>query len=204
MLAHRQLLQLPRGRLPRLAPPHTAGIVEQVAGVEQCWGELFPEEKRAAQDKRQGSPLSPAPQAVLDLHRGATFRGSDVRLSTGVLADPTGWPRQPMDVARWKWRTVVSYAKSGEHINSLELYAVLVSLRWRFRAVAGIGKRAAHFIDSQVVQAVLTKGRSSSRLLMGTVRSVNALMLGACCYMVFGYIHTADNPADAPSRWAAK
>ena len=45
---------------------------------------------------------------------------------------------------------------------------------------------------------------SSSRLLMGTLRSVNALLLGAGCYMVFGYVHTADNPADAPSRWGAK
>jgi hypothetical protein len=106
-----------------------------------------------------------------------------------------------VDVGRWKWRTVVSYKKEGAHINSLELYAVLVSLRWRFRATAGIGKGAAHFIDSQVVQAVLTKGRSSSRLLMGTLRSINALLLGAGCHMVFGYVHTADNPADAPSRW---
>ena len=93
--------------------------------------------------------------------------------------------------------------KGGLHTNALELYAVLVSLRWRFRATAGIGKRAAHFIDSQVVQAVLTKGRSSSRLLMGTLRSVNALLVGAGCYMVFAYVHTADNPADGSSRWGA-
>ena len=45
------------------------------------------------------------------------------------------------------------------------------------------------------------KGAIFSRLLMGTLRSINALLLGTSCCMVFGYVHTADNPADAPSRW---
>ena len=165
---------------------------------------VFKDEQELASTSSRTSEESAQCEVVKDLHRGAIFKGSDIRLSTGSLLDPSVWPRQAAEVKRWRWKVVVSYRRGGEHINSLELYAVLVSLRWRFRAAANIGKRAVHFVDSQVVQGVLVKGRSSSRLLMRTLRSANALLQCACCFMVYGYTKTGENPADAPSRWGER
>ena len=56
-------------------------------------------------------------------------------------------------------------------------------------------------VDSQVVGAILTKGRTSSKLLRPTIRKINALVLAAQLYPAYIFVASEDNPADIPSRW---
>ena len=142
-----------------------------------------------------------AKEATAQLHRAAIYKGSDVRLTDGVLLSPSIWPRQTVDIGRWDWYVCVSYSKDGAHINVLELNAILAAHQWRARAARHIGKRIVHFTDSQVSLAVFCKGRSSSQAIMRILKRLNALVLAGCLFPVYAYVRTDLNPADAPSRW---
>ncbi len=61
--------------------------------------------------------------------------------------------------------------------------------------------RFLHVTDSQVVLAVMAKGRSSSKQLNWLLRRVAALNLVADVTPSYVFVSSADNPADAPSRW---
>ena len=140
-------------------------------------------------------------EAVKIFHRSAMYRGSDVRLTSGMLLSPGIWPRQSVDVARWKWKVVLSFPLKAMHITASELKAGLAALKWRTRVIGGIHKRIVHLLDSQVSIAVLVKGRSSSSVLQAVLQRMNALVLASSLWPAYAYVTTQDNPADAPSRW---
>ena len=102
----------------------------------------------------------------------------------------------------WKWKTVASWHWTGdkEHINCLELRAVLTALRWRLERHKKVHVRFVHMLDSLVCLHCLSRGRSSSRKLRRTMLRINALLLATRSQAVWSYVHTAQNPADAPSR----
>jgi hypothetical protein len=129
------------------------------------------------------------------------YKGSDVRLATGILTRPGLWPRRTIAAARWKWKISFSYEASEPHINIGELKAVLASLRWRTRSSACIGTRCLHITDSQVALGILVKGRSSSIILRNVVHRLNALVLASSLNVAYAYVRTDLNPADKPSRW---
>ena len=106
----------------------------------------------------------------------------------------------------WHWKVVAGWSWTGspEHINSLELRAVLTTLRWRICYQHMIRRRFIHLTDSLVCLHALSRGRSSSRKLRRTLCRINALLLASGCQGVWGYVHTDQNPADRPSRWGRK
>ena len=106
----------------------------------------------------------------------------------------------------WKWRIITGWkwTLGHEHINSLELRAVLTSLRWRVEHQKHRSCRLIHLVDSLVCLRALSRGRSSSRKLRRTMSRVNALLLASNIQPVWGYIHTDQNPADRPSRWGRR
>ena len=55
-------------------------------------------------------------------------------------------------------------------------------------------------VDSQVVGAILIKGRTSSALLRPTIRRAAALVLAAQLHPAYICVASAENPADIPSR----
>jgi hypothetical protein len=57
-----------------------------------------------------------------------------------------------------------------------------------------------HLVDSQVVAAIVTKGRSSSRKLQPILKRWMAVVVAADVYPLIGYVVSEDNPADEPSR----
>ena len=58
----------------------------------------------------------------------------------------------------------------------------------------------AHLADSQAGLGVLTKCRSSSKVLQRVVEKVDMLCLATESWPVWGYAETDKNPADALSR----
>lgn len=63
------------------------------------------------------------------------------------------------------------------------------------------GHRILHLVDSQVVAAILAKGRSSSFRLQLALAKHAALVVASGTVVAVGYVDTRDNPSDIPSRW---
>ena len=101
----------------------------------------------------------------------------------------------------WKWRTVIAKKwQRPEHINALELRAILTAVKWRTSRPTAIYTRALYLVDSQVALGALQKGRSPSPHLLPIIKRINALCLCASHTMLLGYVRTDLNPADRPSR----
>ena len=106
----------------------------------------------------------------------------------------------------WQWKTVMGWTWKGspEHINVLEMRAVLTSLRWRIVKKKSLRTKFVHMVDSLVCLHSLSRGRSSSRKLRRTMSRINALLLASGSHGVWAYVHTKENPADGPSRHPVK
>lgn len=65
----------------------------------------------------------------------------------------------------WRWREVAGWRwkRTGEHINLLELRAILTTLRWLVVRKGIRGRRFVRLTDSLVCLHALSRGRSSSR-----------------------------------------
>eukprot|EP00435_Cladocopium_sp_Y103_P018568 s1259_g4.t1 len=109
-----------------------------------------------------------------------SIKGEDILLSTPT-SQMTKFHRLRASVPSklWRWKVITGWKwKHGkEHINSLELRAVLTSLRWRLEKLKHTGCRLVHLTDSLVCLHTLSRGRSSSRRLRRTMARVNALVL---------------------------
>ncbi|CAK0799563.1 unnamed protein product, partial [Prorocentrum cordatum] len=128
--------------------------------------------------------------------------GTDVRLDVHLPFRHRAWPRVSLEPNVWMWKVISSYrwrAGIGKHINALEIQAAVNTIKWRLRSGTGRPRRMLHLIDSQVAASVLTKGRSSSRVLRMHVKRWGALCWATGCYVMLGYIASEDNPADALS-----
>lgn len=100
-----------------------------------------------------------------------------------------------------RWSTVISKAwKSVEHINRLELNAVLLSLHWVLSYPSSLSSRVFLLVDSLVTFYSLWKGRCSSGALLVILRKCSALMLAGGLSLLTGWIPSQLNPADGPSR----
>ena len=133
-----------------------------------------------------------------------SLKGEDLMLQ-GESETPLKYHRLRSSVPSkfWRWRTVTGWKwkSSSEHINSLEMRAVLTTIRWRIEQLQQQDVRCLHLVDSLVTLHSLTRGRSSSRKLMRTVMRINSYLLASGLHPLWGYINTKDNPADRPSRW---
>ena len=133
--------------------------------------------------------------------RRQEFRGSDVRFDISALYRPDSYPRGSIEPHRWIWHRSHSFPfQEGDHINVLELRALVHTFEWRLRSQAFGDCRALHLTDSQVALAVATKGRSSSKSLNRLLRRFAALQVAGGVWPLLAYVESAKNPADGPSR----
>jgi hypothetical protein len=107
----------------------------------------------------------------------------------------------PPELDHAPWATIISSPwQSPEHINVLEVRAVSSAVRWVLSHPSSIRRRLLLLCDSQVTVCSLTKGRSSSRLLLPRLRQIAALVLASGIRLTLQWIPTELNPADGPSR----
>jgi Reverse transcriptase (RNA-dependent DNA polymerase) len=101
-----------------------------------------------------------------------------------------------------RWSTIISsqWHHEGEHINALELRAVLLAARWILSHSSTVTSRTLVIVDSSVVYYILRKGRSSSSALLSVYRRLAAFLLAADIYFVPCWVPSAHNPADDASR----
>jgi hypothetical protein len=99
------------------------------------------------------------------------------------------------------WRTLIaSRWRHTQHINALELHAVLLALRHHLSSPTGLSTRLLCLVDSAVAFYVLWKGRTSSRTLTPVTRQIQATLLASGVTLHAVWIPSAWNPADHPSR----
>lgn len=100
-----------------------------------------------------------------------------------------------------RWSTIVSSPwHSSEHINALELRAALLSLHWLLSYPSAHSSRVYLLVDSTVALFALWKGRSSSPRLLVILRKISAMLLASGTTLLTGWLPSAVNPADRPSR----
>lgn len=136
-----------------------------------------------------------------------SLKGEDILLTTPTTQQVKFHRLRASVPARlWKWKVITGWRwKHGrEHINALELKAILTSVRWRLEHQLHARCRFIHLTDSLVSLHALTRGRSSSRKLRRPLCKVAALVLACNVQPVWGYVHTEQNPADRPSRWGRR
>eukprot|EP00438_Fugacium_kawagutii_P001042 Skav214386 [mRNA] locus=scaffold333:24516:28736:- [translate_table: standard] len=140
------------------------------------------------------------------LARNGTHRGAEIRVDLGMPCSVGELCRQSIDPGHWIWKVLLSYQwkQKGQHINVLELVAVLDLLRRQARDPKFHTHRMVTLVDNQVAMSCLVKGRSSARALQGPLRRISAVCLAAHFRLCLGWIKSKWNPADGPSRWAKK
>jgi hypothetical protein len=160
----------------------------------------------------------PGQRLVLRHMAGLSSKGSDVRLSTGAQVVPRAGRVQSVQSNLWRWRSAfkwrwqppeakdqetaggTSVARAQDHINVLELRALVAATRWALRSYKSIGLSTLRLTDSRVTMGVASKYRSSSKVLQRQLRKLAALELGGSCRFCTGFIRSDWNPADKASR----
>ena len=183
------------GRLPEESESEHLALVSEKRMRAPYW--IRPEE-----DWPEGEDMKSMTQRIVHHYlRRMEFRGSDVRLDLGMFYRPDVAPRTSIDPSRWSWSVAHSYPfRQAEHINVLELRAILHTLEWRARTATFHSCRFLHLSDSQVCLSVLNKGRSSSRKLNRLLRRISALCLALNVLPLWAWVESRLNPADEPSR----
>jgi hypothetical protein len=104
-------------------------------------------------------------------------------------------------VSSTAWRTIVAAPWwDEEHINVLELRAALLAVHWALSFPSALSSRVFLLLDSSVAFFSLWKGRSSSPALLLVLRKISSLLLAGGLSLLPGWVPSAVNPADAPSR----
>jgi hypothetical protein len=107
----------------------------------------------------------------------------------------------PLPLCDNVWSTIVAARwRAPEHINVLELRAIMTALHWTIKSPTCIGRRLLLLSDSTVATYAVAKGRSSSPLLLRRLRSLSSLLLSSGIQLCIRWIRSEVNPADEPSR----
>ena len=136
-----------------------------------------------------------------------SIKGEDIMLTSSTTQQAKFHRlRATVPAKCWRWKIVSGWqwTQGHEHINALELRAILTTIRWRLEHQHHVQTRLLHLTDSLVCLHALSRGRSSSRKLRRTLSRINALVLAGGLHPFWGYVHTDQNPADKPSRWGCR
>ena len=151
---------------------------------------------------RYGPPgFAPPSQLVAHLSRQVNHTGSDVSLSLGVPLSAKTGIHASLRAGWWKWRILFATKwRYSAHINYLEMRVILQTIRWRARHGDGFNSRWLHLADSMVSNYVLSKGRTSSKLLQPLTREICAHLLAQNSHQLHGHVDSIENPTDEASR----
>ena len=145
------------------------------------------------------------PCAGIDLTKqlGLTVNhtGADVRVVTGQVLGHRSPTHASVRAWWWQWKQLFTVRwKGSSHINYLEMKMIFHTLLWRCRNPLSVNKRWVHLEDSMVSLLILTKGRTSSKLLQPLSCKIGAVQLAMGAYLLHAHVGSDENPTDAGSR----
>ena len=147
-----------------------------------------------------GPPVAPE-ALVAQIARHVNITGSDVSLAMGTPFNLKSANHSSLRAGWWGWRIVFKSRWVHEsHINALEMRMIAQTVKWRSRDPCSIGCRWLHLADSMVCNYILSKGRTSSRLLQPLTREIAAHLLALNSIQLHGHVDSLENPTDAASR----
>lgn len=153
---------------------------------------------------RRKATLHPGGKALVSKLQGlVSIRGEDLMLqSSSETLVKFQRLRSTMPAQLWHWRDVASWAwrNNRDHINVLEMRAILTTVRWWVFKRHIRSQRFIHLTDSLVCLHALARGRTSSKRMRRTLIRIQSLLLAADLHPCWTYVHTSTNPADRPSR----
>lgn len=141
--------------------------------------------------------------AELNQQLGGTVNhtGSDVRVLTGQVLNKKVAAHASIKALWWQWKGLFNVRWThGAHINALEMRMIVQAFLWRARDPKSVGKRWLHIEDSMVCLYILTKGRTSSRLLQPLCNQVGAIQMALGVTGMHAHVPSDENPTDAASR----
>jgi hypothetical protein len=99
------------------------------------------------------------------------------------------------------WSTVIATTwRRQEHINLLEIRAMLLAVRWVLSHPDAVHTQLLLLVDSSTAFYGVRKGRSSSPHLLTVLRQYAALLLAGDVSVLTAWLPSDLNPADSPSR----
>ena len=138
---------------------------------------------------------------VRQLGRTVNHTGADVRVDSGCVMGRKPTSHCSVRAFWWQWKHLFKLRwVHPSHINVLEMRMILHSLLWKVRKVSSLNKRWLHLEDSMVCLLILTKGRTSSRMLQPLSRQIGAIQLATGSQLLHGHVGSSENPTDAASR----
>ena len=135
------------------------------------------------------------------LLRKTNHTGADVRVVSGEFLGAKVFPRQSVQAQWWNWK--IEYKKRWKipsHINALELEAILLSVKHQITRFHLSDKRIFHISDSYVCISIVSKGRTSSKMLQRILSQISAHLLAHGLQMIMAHVESTDNPTDKDSR----
>ncbi len=188
---------------PRVAYSHLAHRAGLAPGFRAPWRLVAPISRSLNYGNILSSSVSQPSVETLNriLLRRTNHTGSDVRIISGEVLNPKCYPRQAVASKWWNWEPVakVRWARA-EHINSLELEAILLTLKYYVLNLQVSNSRIFHLTDSYVCMSIVAKGRSGSKILSYKLKKLAALCLAFGLHLVVAHLDSADNPTDHASR----
>jgi hypothetical protein len=126
---------------------------------------------------------------------------SDVRISTGEEIGKKAPAHASSRALWWLWKHLFKVKWNHDsHIIFLEMKMILLTLLWKCRDCAKVSKRWMHLEDSIVCLYILSKGRTSSKLLQPLCRQIGAVQLAMGSILLHSHVGSSENPTDAASR----
>ena len=117
------------------------------------------------------------------LARNGTCRCGEMWVDLGMAYSVGEVCHQSINPSHWVWKVVLSYKwkEGGQHINVLEVVAVLDLLRKLSRESKYLGHKLIILVDNQVAMSCITKGRSSARgLQFSTLSWMDSKQMESC------------------------
>ena len=139
-------------------------------------------------------------QLVKYLGLQVNHTGSDVRIVTGEPMNKKG-SHGSVRAWWWQWKHLFKVRwLDPVHINYLEMKMILLTILWKARDPNNCNKRWLHLEDSMVCLYILSKGRTSSRLLQPLTNKIGAAQLFLGVTLLHGHVGSLENPTGAASR----
>ena len=127
--------------------------------------------------------------------------GSDVRIASGQIMNPKAYPRQSVCASWFKWEHLFRRIwKTADHINTLEMRAILLALRYHITHLHACNMRVFHITDSYICMSIVGKGRTGSTKLRWTLKQISSLLLAFNLYLILGHVESSENPTDDATR----